>query len=217
MSRGPVPVMNNLHNISEQLAEATKQIRENGTIQSMNPVAFGQTDKAEQTENKNARILDAALLRRHEDYLKSRKDLEIRLNQSLVQMQAEYDLISARADLINAAFQDLQKRLDQLEQSLPADAEMPQKQSELAARCNQLEVIRLESIRSIARFQANSWTSSNAPGHGSGPANQSKFDIGSLSFGFLFLKGLALFLPLILALLISSLIIAAGYLVAFGV
>ncbi len=213
MSREPVSVMNNLHKISQQLAESTKQIRENGTVPVADPEKSGRQDKNEQIENKNAKILDAALLRRYEDYLKSRKDLETRLNQSLAQMQTEYDLISARAELINTVFQDLQNRLEQLEQSLPADADIPQKQSELASKCNLLEVIRLESIRSIARYQTNSWNSPSSSAGTTGNANG--IDFASLSFSLLFKKGFALFLPLILALLLSSMLIALAYIGAF--
>ncbi len=214
MSKDPASVTNDLYKISDQIAAAAKRMKETGSAfapsASENPP---QDDKLQNASARNARILDAALLRRYEDFLKSRRDLVTRLNQTLIQMQTEYELISARADVINNAFQDLQNRLDQLEKALPADAPLPEKQSELAAKCNQLEVIRLESIRSITKYQTSPWSLTAAPQNV--PNTQHGIDFASFSFWFLFKKGLALFLPVILAIIAAGLLVALAYIGAF--
>jgi len=136
--------MNNLHKIGDQLSESAKQISGNEP-----PDSVPEEPPKKQT---NSSVLDKALQRRFDEYRKTRRDLVTRLNSSLSQMQTDFEQTSERAEQIRKRFQSLTEQLERVKQSYPDAEELNWKQSELAEKCSGLEVIRLETIRTVSAY-----------------------------------------------------------------
>lgn len=198
------PLMDNLHKIGRKLATPATPEESPPDV----PVSESEPTSGAAIFQKK---LDAALVRRFDDYLRSRKDLVARLTEHSAAFSAELDALRDRSARLDAALTHMNKRLQTL--SSQEVRTPPASQSELAAICSELEVMRLETIRLVTTMEQHAVSGRATPSSKHSPDH---FDPASLSFGQWCRAGFAFALPLLIAILLSAFFLSFAILAAFN-
>ena len=227
-------VMNGLHKISGKIAEAARtQVSPAESSSSDSPVAppsveskkedprstnavtppqTGFPKPQQQGKNGSGSILGDALLRRYEDFLKTRRDLAARIVRETESLRLRQDEVQQEAEKIRQYL----TQLDNLAVDVNATDEAvdPGNQAVFAAECRKIEHLRLELFRIaeqtkiLAEKKKSDGTDSNALSFL--PL------LDSLSFGQFAKAGFAFFFPLLAALIFSAFLIAAALILSFN-
>ncbi len=205
-------VTDNLHRISGQIAEAA---RKGAGVPEEETAAAGTAGtasaKSAKVREKMSPETERALRLRHEEFVRLKSDLLTRLTESEAEIAASSARYRKAADEFYAAevkFAEALKRVDVL---VEPDADSPDYQIRLAEACRSLELIRLEMISLKGRLEHPD-SSAAAP---------SKLEVNlftemaSISFSQLFRIGFGIGLPLLAALLLSSIIIGGIIVLTF--
>jgi len=213
-------VMNGLHKISGKIAEASRTPSSvstppdgSGDDPSVTPPAAPLPRTKEQSPGRTSgSLLGDALLRRYEDFLKTRRDLDARIVRDMEALRIRQEELQRESEKIRVY-------LEQLEKFAGATAGTdesvnPGDQAAFAAECRKIEHIRLELFRITEQTDAlagrksfgekNSDTASLLP------------LIDSLSFSQLARAGFAFFFPLLVTLIIASLLLASAVILSFN-
>lgn len=195
-------VMNNLYKIGDKISEATtgKDAAASDPVSSAAPVSQSTT-------------LNKALLRRYDDLLKSKRDLTGRLVAECEAVRHSHKNAGAVMEITESALKQLEEYLETVQKS---DNDFdPSDQRRLAEECRKIEMIRIEVIRLQARMK-----NLNESGSSSGSSNVASenllMELDSLSVSQLFRFGWAVFLPLILAAVISAILISAAIILSYN-
>jgi len=227
-------VMNGLHKISGKIAEASRfsvsappedpgtgssgtppQVRSQEPPQG-SPAADVPPSRAKGPvvqRKTSGSLLGDALLRRYEDYLKTRKDLSGRIVRETESLRLRQEELQREAEKIRAHLELLQNFAETTSDT--DDLVDPGDQAAFAAECRKIEQIRLELFRIADQTEAL------AGRKGSGNANSDTAEsllplLDSLSFGQLAKAGSAFFFPLIVTLIFAALILAAAVVLSFN-
>ena len=199
-------VMNNLYKIGDKISEATT---------GKDAVMTEQTSSAGHTVApvSQSATLNKALLRRYDDLLKSKRDLTGRLVAECEAVRHSHKNAVAVTEITDAALKQLEEYLDTVQKS---DNDFdPADQRRLAEECRKIEVIRIEVIRLQARLK-NLNESGSSSVNNSVASENLLMELDSLSVSQLFRFGWAVFLPLILAAVISALLISAAIILSYN-
>lgn len=190
--------------VKDQIAEAAK-----------NPVGEKTEQAAPEAPAKPVSVLDSlpeetrkAILSRRQEIEQFRRDLRFRLHESAAKTaQTEADS-RKRADSLLALKNQLDSLTNQLESQREPDEFSPDFQLQLSDNFRELEKMRLELIEIQAAMPESS-----APE--TGEKTNLLADLDSVTFGQLFRLGWAFFLPLILTILLSLLLLALVIILTF--
>ncbi|MBO4490763.1 MAG: hypothetical protein J5944_05315 [Lentisphaeria bacterium] len=212
-------VMNGLHKISGKIAEAARpQVRPVGAARTDSPsVPPAVTFRPPLPENpkpqgKSGSILGDALLRRYEDFLKTRRDLAARIareTEALRNRQEENQRESEKIRRYLANLEDFAKAVESSDESVD-----PGDQAVFAAECRKIEHLRLELFR--ISEQTEILAGKKISGEKSTDASSILPVLDSLSFGQLARAGFAFFFPVLAVLIFSALLLAAAIILSFN-
>jgi DNA repair exonuclease SbcCD ATPase subunit len=168
----------------------------------------------EPQQSSNGKQLKKALQKRSDEFAKSRRDLTARLTENLAALEEEarqYDLFASESEKLQDT---IKKLLDELEEIAQNSCDLEEDSAKLGETCRKVEHIRLEFIRQQARFSKLTGES----GKGSAAQQQSSLlpDLQSLSIGQWFKIGFSIFMPIIIAILLGSLLIVLAIIVSMG-
>ena len=219
-------VMNQLHKISGKIAEAARP----GVPEEIHPETVPENPWEEEPVPSPPReqpaappaaaapksILQDALIRRYDDYLRSRRDLADRIAQKLGDLRRESETLRDRLAETDRLCDGLDRHLHDIMENDPGFD--PGDQIRLAAECRKIEHIRLELFRSISgEAEAGGTDGNRAPASGYTAGHTNLFaDMDSLTFGQLCRLGFALLFPLLAGLILAALLIAVGFLLSFS-
>lgn len=227
-------VMNGLHKISGKIAEASRSplstsattddhrsdspvlpppatsVRGNSPIPA---AAVSPSRTKEQTPLKTAgSLLGDALLRRYEDFLKTRRDLGARIVRESESLRIRQEELQKEAEKVRTCLEQLEKFR---EAAGDTDGSVdPGDQAAFAAECRKIEHIRLELFRITEQTNALSGEKSSGEKQFDTASFLLLFD--SLSFSQLARAGFAFFFPLLVTLILSSLILAVAVILSFN-
>lgn len=202
-------VMNNLYKIGDKISEASSGKE--------TPAADHAATSTPANQNVSAAsqsaTLSKALVRRYDDLLKSRRDLTGRLVAECESLRHNHEKARAIMEVSDSALKQMEEYLKIVKD---ADNDFdPADQSRLAAECRKIENIRIEVIRLQSKMKNLS-----DPGTGSGNISAGSGslleDFESLTLSQLFRFGWAIFLPLILAAVVSALLIGAAIILSYN-
>lgn len=201
-------VMNNLYKIGDKISEATTGKDVSAADQTSSSPAGHANAPVSQSAT-----LNKALLRRYDDLLKSKRDLTGRLVAECEAVRHSHKNAGAVMEITEAALKQLEEYLDTVQKS---DNDFdPADQRRLAEECRKIEIIRIEVIRLQARMK-----NLNENGSSSGSSNVASenllMELESLTVSQLFRFGWAVFLPLILAAVISALLICVAIILSYN-
>lgn len=201
-----ISVMNDLHkiNISNVLNPSVPM--ESNLVQEI-----PQTQQAPPAVSKQ---LSEAMMRRVNDFRLSRRDLAIRIAESLAGIDCEIAESERRLQELRPRREHLASIAAELNKESPLDADGAATQSQIAAESRRLDEFRLNACRMIAESTA---TTQNIPL----PAQKSTssldgIDWGSVTFGQLCRIGWGLFFPFIVTVVLASILIGAAVIAAFN-
>ena len=199
-------VMNNLYKIGDKISEATTGKDVGATDQASSAGHAAAVASQSVTLNK-------ALLRRYDDLLKSKRDLTGRLVAECEAVRHSHKNAGAVMKITESALKQLEEYLDTVQKS---DNDFdPADQRRLAEECRKIEIIRIEVIRLQTRLK-NLNECGSSSGNSSVASENLLMELDSLSVSQLFRFGWAVFLPLILAAVISSLLICAAIILSYN-
>ena len=156
--------------------------------------------------------LSEAMQRRVSDFRLSRRDLAVRIAESLAGIDCEIAESERRLRELRPRRDHLAAIAAELNKESPLDVDGAATQSQIAAESRRLDEHRLNACRMIAESGA---TTQSIPL----PAQTSSFegiDWGSVTFGQLCRIGWGVFFPVIVTVLLSSLLIGAAVIAAFN-
>lgn len=225
-------VMNGLHKISGKIAEASRppvsappndprsgspvtppRVRTPEPPQGSSAAEVASPAKGMEQRKTSGSLLGDALLRRYEDYLKTRKDLSGRIVRESEALRIRQEELQREAEKIRIYLEQLEKFAETT--SGTDDSVDPGDQAAFAAECRKIEHIRLEL------FRISDQTEALVCKKGSGKASSDAASdllplLDSLSFGQLARAGFAFFFPLLVTLILAALIIAAAFILSFN-
>ena len=211
-------VSGNLHRISDQLSEATVKKtpfpgEENAeTSGSDRPAETASPSPAKEESKRDYAELHKPLKPRFDELLRLKRDINARIAEHRALYAAEAGALQNRKQELDsavAALDALQKPLEMYE--IPDFAD-PEFKSKLADALRFFENARLEEIKTAAKMEGSRPSARNRdPSAPAGPS------FAALTGGELFKKGFAFFLPLILTLLLSALLLAAAFFAAWKI
>jgi hypothetical protein len=206
-------VSGGLHRIRDKIAESTAS-HDKAVIEAAVQSSGAEPAPADppppppaQPDSKESKELQKALDKRHDEFVKSKRDLIFRLSEALASLPEESDAHKSYASEIDKAVLMFKESLSGLEtvKSPPGDSE--NYSAELAASLKAVEGRRLEFLKESARLaKLKSFAS---PGGGQSPVSSIIHEINSLSPRQLTRLGLWLMLPMALCFSILFVILAA--------
>ena len=222
-------VMNGLHKISGKIAEAARpQGRPADAAETDVPSAPPAAEPQEtippavsfrpprlenpKPQGKSGSILGDALLRRYEDFLKTRRDLAARIvreTESLRNRQAENLREAEKIKQYISSLEEFTKIMESADESVD-----PGDQALFAAECRKIEHLRLELFRITE--QTEILAGKKMSGEKSTDAASILPVLDSLSFGQLAKAGFAFFFPVLAVLIFSALLLAAAIVLSFN-
>jgi len=205
-----ISVMNDLHRISDKIAESAQHIHEPG--QQMPPgSAMPDADNATQVIT-IPQAPSELLQRRYRDFSRGRRDLLERLASMTSRLEAESVSAEARLTVVRETLEQLKKLTadlpeDDLEKISFTD------RSELAKACLELERLRLEAIKLAPAVE----NVHRPDGVSAAPVSTERNSIllDSLSFRQVFRLAFFASLPVLIGLVISAIILTVGIVGAF--
>ena len=188
-------VSGQLHRISDQLAAAEKK------------------EFQETPDNSGAeRIIpepEPHIRARFDEMMRLRRDMIARLTDHICRFTSEKQMLDQRGEIIGKASEELEAMMKRIENTPIPAFDDPKFKSKLTDMNLMLENIRLDDIRITARNASSALPSSARESRESGPS------FVELSGGELFKKGFFFFLPLMLLVLLSVLILSAAFVTAW--
>ena len=157
--------------------------------------------------------LSEAMQRRVNDYRLSRRDLAVRIAESLAGIDREIADSQRKLLELRPRRELLANIADELNKLSPLDVDGSATQSQIAAESRRLDNLRLDACRIIAA------SGTAAPGAQAPAQNPSSFegiDWDSVTFGQLCRIGWGMFFPFIVTVLLAALLIGAAVIAAFN-
>ena len=157
--------------------------------------------------------LSEAMQRRVNDFRLSRRDLAVRIAESLAGIDREIADSQRRLQELRPRREHLASIAEELNKQSPLDADGTATQSQIAAETRRLDDLRLDACRLIAASGAA------APGAQTSTQKASSFegiDWGSVTFGQLCRIGWGVFFPFIVSVVLAALLIGAAVIAAFN-
>ena len=200
-----ISVMNDLHkiNISNVLNPAPPM--ESNLVQNIPPTPPPSPAVSKQ--------LSEAMQRRVADFRLSRRDLAIRIAESLAGIDYEIANAERTVQELKPRREHLASIAAELKKDNPLDVDGAATQSQIAAESRRLDELRLNACRMIAESGA---TTQNIPIPAQKNSSLEGIDWNSVSFGQLCRIGWGVFFPFIVTVLLASLLIGAAVIAAFN-
>lgn len=203
-------VMDNLYKIGDKIAEASA-VKENGGTDAA-PSAPAARSNVSVSGYSNP-TLNKALLRRYDDLLRTKRDLVGRLVAECETLRQNQEIARTRMELTDSILKQMEEYLDTVQK---ADSDFnPEDQSRLANECRKIENIRIEVIRLQSRMK-NLFSASGGTESNSGSSADILMELESLTLSQLFRFGWSIFLPLILAAVVSALLICGAIILSYN-
>lgn len=211
-------VTGNLHKIGNRIAESAKREAHDGISPAEEVRETASTEAAVQEKNHVRRLsaeTEVALKKRHEEFIRLKKDLAMRITEASASVSAENVRLRNRIECYGTAETHLSELLKTVENTYEPDSARNDYQGMLADACKTLENARLELIRTTARLDKTDSSASS----GNGKSNTTEMPLilnilDSMSFMQLFRIGTFIFLPIAGALLLTAFIIAVAIVAA---
>jgi len=157
--------------------------------------------------------LSEAMQRRVNDYRLSRRDLAVRIAESLAGIDREIADSQRKLQELRPRRELLANIADELNKLSPLDVDGSATQSQIAAESRRLDNLRLDACRIIAA------SGTAAPGAQTPAQNPSSFegiDWDSVTFGQLCRIGWGMFFPFIVTIILAAILIGAAVIAAFN-
>ena len=211
-------VSGNLHRISDHLSEATtrkalspeEEASENFPAQT---VPAAPAAPPEEEPRKDYAELHKHLKPRFEELLRLKRDVIARITEHISFYTAESDALGNRKAELDATAGKLNALLKSLEECEIPDFADQEFKPKLTNALRAFENARLEDIRTGAKMEGSAGTA----GRNASPPSSAEPSFLMLTGGELFKKGFAFFLPLILALLFSAILLSAAFFAAWKI
>ena len=157
--------------------------------------------------------LSEAMQRRVNDFRLSRRDLTVRIAESLAGIDWEIAESERRLQELRPRREHLTSIAAELNKESPLDVDGAATQSQIAAASRRLEDLRLDACRMIAESTA---TTQNIPLPAQKPSSFDGIEWGSVTFGQLCRIGWGVFFPFIVSVILAALLIGAAVIAAFN-
>ena len=157
--------------------------------------------------------LSEAMQRRVNDFRLSRRDLAVRVAESLAGIDWEIADSERRLQVLRPRREHLASIAAELARETPLDVDGAATQSQIAAESRRLDELRLEACRMIAESGA---TTQNIPLPAQKTSSFDGIDWGSVTFGQLCRIGWGVFFPFIVSVIVAALLIGAAVIAAFN-
>ena len=153
------------------------------------------------------------MLRRVTDFRLSRRDLAVRIAESLAGIDREIADSERMLRELRPLREHLASIAEELNRETPLDVDGSATQSQIAAESRKLDELRLNACRMIAESTA---TTQSVPIQAQKSSPRDGIDWGSVTFGQLCRIGWGVFFPFIVAVIVASLLIGAAVIAAFN-
>ena len=170
----------------------------------------GETVKSAEPDKKFVR----ALKKRHEEYLKAKKDLHNKITEAMATLPEEQKKFKLYEEETANLHELCRKMSEEINELTEKDEQNEEDSTALADACRKIENSRLEFIRQNARYNKLMPHQSHASGGG---AKSMLPEINSMTFLQLFRLGFAFSLPVAVAIFIGAIIIGVVIFFAMGV
>ena len=158
--------------------------------------------------------LSEALQRRVNDFRLSRRDLAVRIAESLAGIDREIAESERRLQELRPRRERLVSIAAELNRESPLDVDGAATQSQIAAESRRLDELRLDACRKIAESTA---TTQSIPVQAQKQkTSPDAIDLGSVTFGQLCRIGWGIFFPFIVSVIVAALLIGAAVISAFN-
>ena len=160
-----------------------------------------------------SKTLSDAMQRRVADFRLSRRDLSVRITESLALIDREIAESERRLQELRPRREHLVSIAAELKRESPLDIDGATTQAQIAAETRRLEDLRLDACRMIAESGMNA---AGKQSHAKSPSASDGIDLDSLTFGQLCRVGWGVFFPFIIAVILGTLLIGAAVIMAFN-
>ena len=157
--------------------------------------------------------LSDAMQRRVNDFRLSRRDLAVRVAESLAGIDCEIADSERRLQELRPRRERLMSIAAELNKESPLDVDGAVTQSQIAVESRRLDELRLDACRRIAESSA---TTQSIPIQAQKPSSFDSIDLGSVTFGQLCRIGWGVFFPFIVSVIVAALLIGAAVIAAFN-
>lgn len=157
--------------------------------------------------------LSEAMQRRVDDFRLSRRDLAVRIAESLAGIDREIAESERNIRELKPRRDQLASIAAELNRETPLDTDGAATQSQIAAESRRLDELRLNACRMIAESGA---TASGAQNGVQKSSSLEGIDWGSVTFGQLCRIGWGVFFPFIVSVILAALLIGAAVIAAFN-
>ena len=159
--------------------------------------------------------LSEAMQRRVNDFRLSRRDLAVRVAESLAGIDWEIADSERRLQELRPRRERLASIAAELNKESPLDVDGAATQSQIAVESRRLDELRLDACRKIAESTA---TTQSIPiqAQRQKPSSFDSIDLGSVTFGQLCRIGWGIFFPFIVSVIVAALLIGAAVIAAFN-
>ena len=157
--------------------------------------------------------LSEAMQRRVADFRLSRRDLAVRIAESLAGIDFEIAESERKVQELRPRRESLASIAAELNRESPLDADGAATQSQIAAETRRLDELRLNACRMIAESGA---TTQSIPIPAQKNSSFEGIDWGSVTFGQLCRIGWGVFFPFIVSVILAALLIGAAVIAAFN-
>ena len=157
--------------------------------------------------------LSEAMQRRVSDFRLSRRDLAVRIAESLAGIDIEIADSERKLQELRPRREHLASIAAELSKETPLDVDGAATQSQIAAESRRLDELRLNACRMIAESGA---TTQNIPIPAQKSSSFEGIDWGSVTFGQLCRIGWGVFFPVIVTVILAALLIGAAVIAAFN-
>ena len=157
--------------------------------------------------------LSEAMQRRVNDYRLSRRDLAVRIAESLAGIDREIAESERKLQELGPRREQLASIAAELNRETPLDTDGAATQSQIAAESRRLDELRLNACRMIAESGATANGAQNGVQKNASPEG---IDWGSVTFGQLCRIGWGVFFPFIVSVILAALLIGAAVIAAFN-
>ena len=157
--------------------------------------------------------LSEAMRRRVNDFRMSRRDLAVRITESLAGIDRDIADSERKLQELRPRREHLASIAAELARETPLDEDGAATQSQIAAESRRLDELRLDACRMIAESGA---TTQGIPLPAQKVSSFDGIDWGSVTFGQLCRVGWGIFFPFIVSVVLAALLIAAAVIAAFN-
>lgn len=193
---------------NEHEASVLPQISEEQIAQEVR----GETVKSTEPDRKFIR----ALKKRHEEYLKAKKDLHNKVTEAMAALPEEQKKFKFYEEETANLYELCRKMSDEINELTEKDGQSEEDSAALADACRKIENSRLEFIRQNARYNKLMPHQTHAGGGDGGGAKNLLPEINSMTFLQLLRLGFAFSLPVAVAIFIGAIIISVVIFFAMG-